>query len=267
MARQRRPAWWPTTARWRFAPDRWAARSPATTSRSSTTTANRSSPARWATSSCAANRSVPSGCSPATTTTRALRPRRSAGRSTTPATRRRWTRTATSGSRAATTTSSPPAPTASDRSKSKACSSSIRPSIEAAVVGKDDPERTQIVTAFCILAPGHTGSAELADELQDFVKHAHRPLQIPPRDPLRRRTAQDHQRQDPALGTTQPTRRRTARRLTPLAATTHCQAAVAPRLRNGDAPPALAADTRMVAGGHPASSVCRCATILSIGTE
>ena len=27
--------------------------------------------------------------------------------------------------------------------------------IEAAVVGKDDPERTQIVTAFCILAPGH----------------------------------------------------------------------------------------------------------------
>ena len=29
--------------------------------------------------------------------------------------------------------------------------------MEAAVVGKDDPERTQIVTAFCILAPGYDG--------------------------------------------------------------------------------------------------------------
>ena len=29
--------------------------------------------------------------------------------------------------------------------------------IEAAVVGKDDPERTQIVTAFCILASGPGG--------------------------------------------------------------------------------------------------------------
>ena len=71
--------------------------------------------------------------------------------------------------------------------------------IEAAVVGKDDPERTQIVTAFCLLAPGHTGSDELAHELQQFVKTEHRPLQVPPRDPLRRGTAQDHQRQDPAL--------------------------------------------------------------------
>ena len=63
--------------------------------------------------------------------------------------------------------------------------------MEAAVVGKDDPERTQIVTAFCILAPGHMPSSELADELKDYVKTPHRPLQVPARDPLRRRTAQD----------------------------------------------------------------------------
>ena len=51
--------------------------------------------------------------------------------------------------------------------------------MEAAVVGKDDPERTQIVTAFCILAPGRTGSPELAKELQDFVKKGTAPYKYP----------------------------------------------------------------------------------------
>ena len=51
--------------------------------------------------------------------------------------------------------------------------------MEAAVVGKDDLERTQIVTAFCILAPGQTGSPELAHELQDFVKHGTAPYKYP----------------------------------------------------------------------------------------
>ncbi|HTP20732.1 MAG TPA: AMP-binding protein [Solirubrobacteraceae bacterium] len=51
--------------------------------------------------------------------------------------------------------------------------------VEAAVVGRDDPERTQIVTAFCILAPGWTGSPELATELQDFVKRATAPYKYP----------------------------------------------------------------------------------------
>ena len=51
--------------------------------------------------------------------------------------------------------------------------------IEAAVVGKDDPERTQIVTAFCILAPARTGSPELAHELQEFVKHGTAPYKYP----------------------------------------------------------------------------------------
>jgi len=51
--------------------------------------------------------------------------------------------------------------------------------LEAAVVGKDDPDRTQIVTAFCMLAPGHTGSPELASELQDFVKRGTAPYKYP----------------------------------------------------------------------------------------
>ncbi len=51
--------------------------------------------------------------------------------------------------------------------------------IEAAVVGKDDPERTQIVTAFCILAAGYKGSPELAHELQEFVKHGTAPYKYP----------------------------------------------------------------------------------------
>lgn len=51
--------------------------------------------------------------------------------------------------------------------------------MEAAVVGKDDPDRTQIVTAFCILAPGYVGSPALAAELQEFVKHGTAPYKYP----------------------------------------------------------------------------------------
>jgi acetyl-CoA synthetase len=51
--------------------------------------------------------------------------------------------------------------------------------MEAAVVGKDDPDRTQIVTAFCMLTPGHVGSVELAHELQEFVKHGTAPYKYP----------------------------------------------------------------------------------------
>ena len=51
--------------------------------------------------------------------------------------------------------------------------------IEAAVVGRDDPERTQIVTAFCVLAAGYTASPELARELQEFVKHGTAPYKYP----------------------------------------------------------------------------------------
>ena len=51
--------------------------------------------------------------------------------------------------------------------------------IEAAVVGKPDPERTEIVTAFCILAEGHTGSPELARDLQEYVKRTTAPYKYP----------------------------------------------------------------------------------------
>ena len=51
--------------------------------------------------------------------------------------------------------------------------------MEAAVVGKDDRERTQIVTAFCLLAPNQTGSPELARELQEFVKRGTAPYKYP----------------------------------------------------------------------------------------
>jgi len=50
---------------------------------------------------------------------------------------------------------------------------------EAAVVGKDDPERTQIVTAFCVLTAGHEPSDELARELQDHTRQLTAPYKHP----------------------------------------------------------------------------------------
>lgn len=50
---------------------------------------------------------------------------------------------------------------------------------EAAVVGKDDPERTQIVCAFVILAKGFTGSEQLTQELQEHVKRVTAPYKYP----------------------------------------------------------------------------------------
>jgi len=51
--------------------------------------------------------------------------------------------------------------------------------MEAAVVGKPDPERTEIVCAFCILAPGWQPSEELTHELQDHVKRVTAPYKYP----------------------------------------------------------------------------------------
>ena len=50
---------------------------------------------------------------------------------------------------------------------------------EAAVVGKDDPERTQIVCAFVILAKGVAASNELTRELQAHVKRLTAPYKYP----------------------------------------------------------------------------------------
>ena len=51
--------------------------------------------------------------------------------------------------------------------------------MEAAVIGRDDPERTQIVVGICILAPGHSETPELAREIQDFVKQRTAPYKYP----------------------------------------------------------------------------------------
>ena len=40
----------------------------------------------------------------------------------------------------------------------------------AAVVGKPDPVRTEIVKAFIVLKPGHAPSEALADDIQAFVR-------------------------------------------------------------------------------------------------
>ncbi len=50
---------------------------------------------------------------------------------------------------------------------------------EAAVVGKGDPMRGTIVKAFVTLAPGHTGSEQLTEELQTHVKKVTAPYKYP----------------------------------------------------------------------------------------
>lgn len=50
---------------------------------------------------------------------------------------------------------------------------------EAAVVGRDDPQRTQIVTAFCVLTSGHEPTDELARELQEHAKRLTAPYKYP----------------------------------------------------------------------------------------
>jgi len=42
--------------------------------------------------------------------------------------------------------------------------------IEAAVIGKPDPERTEIVKAYVVLASDYQGSEQLAEELRQYVK-------------------------------------------------------------------------------------------------
>jgi 2-aminobenzoate-CoA ligase len=50
---------------------------------------------------------------------------------------------------------------------------------ECGVVGASDPERGQIVKAYVVLRPGHTGDPALARSLQDFVKAEIAPYKYP----------------------------------------------------------------------------------------
>jgi acetyl-CoA synthetase len=51
--------------------------------------------------------------------------------------------------------------------------------VEAAVVGRADPERTQIVTAFVVLGAGWEGGEELAAELQSHTREQTAPYKYP----------------------------------------------------------------------------------------
>jgi acyl-coenzyme A synthetase/AMP-(fatty) acid ligase len=51
--------------------------------------------------------------------------------------------------------------------------------VEAAVVGKPDPIRGEIVLAFVVLAKGYTASESLKVELQEHVKHSTAPYKYP----------------------------------------------------------------------------------------
>jgi acetyl-CoA synthetase len=51
--------------------------------------------------------------------------------------------------------------------------------VEAAVVGRADPERTQLVCAFVVLAAGHEGSGDLAAALQTHTRELTAPYKYP----------------------------------------------------------------------------------------
>ena len=68
---------------------------------------------------------------------------------------------------------------------------------EAAAVASPDERRGNVVKAFIVLAEGHEPSDELADEIKRFVREHHLRLRLPAPDRVRRRPAEDPDRQDP----------------------------------------------------------------------
>ncbi len=68
---------------------------------------------------------------------------------------------------------------------------------ETAVVASPDELRGEVVKAFVVLVPSQAASDSLVTELQEHVKSSDRALQVPARDRVCGRAAQNHQRQDP----------------------------------------------------------------------
>ena len=66
----------------------------------------------------------------------------------------------------------------------------------AAVIGKPDPVRTEIVKAFIVLKPGVEGTDALAAEVRDFVKTRLSAHEYPREVSFITRDADDHDRQD-----------------------------------------------------------------------
>ena len=145
---------------------------------------------RAASCSCAPPPPPPS--SPATSTASASRA--SGGR---PATWSAKTTTATSSSRAATTTSSSPPATGSAPSRSSRRCSPTPPSPRPPRSPPPTPSAAPSSAPSSSPATREP-SEELARELQEHCKRADRPLQGPPHRRVRRRAAEDHQRQDQA---------------------------------------------------------------------
>ena len=71
--------------------------------------------------------------------------------------------------------------------------------LEAAVVGWFDEQRLVKPKAFVVLKLPDKASEELARALQEHVKHQARAVQISALDRVPQRTAEDGDRQDPAL--------------------------------------------------------------------
>ena len=70
---------------------------------------------------------------------------------------------------------------------------------EAAVVGKPDALRGQIVKAYVVLKPGRAARGGLEAEIVDVVKTQRGPAPVPAGDRVSRSAPEDRDRQDPAV--------------------------------------------------------------------
>ena len=68
---------------------------------------------------------------------------------------------------------------------------------EAAAVASPDEVKGNVVKAFIVLAEGHEGSDELAGEIKTLRPRAAQRLRLPAQGRVRRRAAEDPDRQDP----------------------------------------------------------------------